>query len=125
MTPEQTLTLVRFAAAACPQQAIDEYTPDAWHELLADLQYDDCRAAVVSLGRRQAFMAPAEIRAEVRRIRDDRISRTVLPAPDPALADAPREYQAALQAGIHRVASALDIGRALGAGGADDAVARR
>ena len=37
MTPTESVTLCRLAAAACPQQAIDEWTPDIWHELMMRL----------------------------------------------------------------------------------------
>lgn len=63
------MLLTRYVRACCPQQAIDEYTPDAWHDLLGDLDAADCRRAVAAVGRRQPFVAPAEIIAEVRRTR--------------------------------------------------------
>jgi hypothetical protein len=34
MTPAETFILVRAVQGACPQQKIDEYTPDMWHQLL-------------------------------------------------------------------------------------------
>lgn len=46
---------------------MDEYTPDAWHDLLGDLDLADCRAAVAAVAKRQPFVAPAEIIAEIRR----------------------------------------------------------
>lgn len=116
MTPKETVMLVRYVKACCPQQQIDEYTPDAWHDLLGDLAMNDCREAVKAVTRRQPFVAPAEIRAEVRRIRDDRLSRQVLPAPPPELADEPGRYQAALAASIQRIADGHGIERAIGAG---------
>lgn len=73
MIPTESLALTRFVRAACPQQKLDEFTPDAWHELLADLAFTDCKAAVVELAKRQPFVSPAEIRAEVRRARNERI----------------------------------------------------
>lgn len=72
MNPAESLALTRFVRAACPQQKLDEYTPDAWHELLADLTFADCKTAVVALGKQQPFISPAEIRAEVRRRRNER-----------------------------------------------------
>jgi len=104
MNRQETVALTRIVAAACPQQAIDDYTPDAWYELLDDLTFADCREAVRVIGRRQPFMAPAEIRAEVRRIRNDRIARTVLPAPPPELTDDPAAYREALAANIQAAA---------------------
>lgn len=61
------MLLTRFAQACCPQQVIDEYTPDAWHELLSDLSLEQCRAAVRAVTRRQPFVAPSEIITEVAR----------------------------------------------------------
>lgn len=74
MTPLEAAALCRFTKAVCPQQAIDEYTPDAWHELLKDLNFQDAKDAVVTVGQNQPFVAPAEIRAEVRRVRNGRLS---------------------------------------------------
>ena len=85
MTRTETVALLRIVRAVCPAQKFDEYTPDAWHELLDDLRLEDCRLAVKALGQRQVFIAPAEIRAEVRRIRRERLDRTPLPVPPPDL----------------------------------------
>lgn len=73
MTPLEATTLCRLAKAACPQQAFDEYTPDAWHEILSDLRFEDAKDALFAVTREQPFVAPAEIRAAVKRIRADRI----------------------------------------------------
>lgn len=74
MSPAEAVMLCRFAKAACPQQAFDEYTPDAWFELLNDLRFEDCKDAVVAVVKRSPFCSPSEIRAEVKRIRFKRIS---------------------------------------------------
>jgi len=60
---------VAYVNACCPQQAMDEYTPDAWHDLLGDMGLDECRAAVVAIAQRQPFVAASEIRGEVKRAR--------------------------------------------------------
>lgn len=73
MTPRETVLLCRYVKACCPQQAFDEYTPDAWQDLLGDLTLADCREAVRNVASRQPFIAPAEIRAEVRRLRTGRL----------------------------------------------------
>jgi hypothetical protein len=74
MTPLEATTLCRLAKAMCPQQAVDEYTPDAWHMLLEDARFVDAKEALVNLARRQPFVAPSEILAEVKRIRGKRIA---------------------------------------------------
>jgi len=92
MSPAEAVMLCRFAKACCPQQQFDEYTPDAWHELLGDYPFDDCKAAVTAVAKRQPFVAPAEIRAEVRRIRYRRIEEFG-PFDPPAEIEGVRDYQ--------------------------------
>jgi hypothetical protein len=86
MTPREAVKLTRYVKACCPQQAFDEYTSDAWHDLLGDLDADECTRAVAEVAKRQPFVAPAEIRAEVRRIRNERLrnSDLAIPPGDPA-----------------------------------------
>jgi len=73
MTPLEAVALCRLAKACCPQQQFDEYTADAWGELLGDLRFEDAKQALINVVRVQPFVAPAEIRAEVKRIRRQRI----------------------------------------------------
>lgn len=73
MNREQAAILCRYVKACCPQQAVDEYTPDAWHDLIGDLRFEDCREAVKAIAGRQPFVAPAEIRTEVKKIRERRL----------------------------------------------------
>lgn len=82
MTHAEAVMLCRYAKAACPQQQFDEYTPDAWSDLLADLRFDDCKAALKIIVQRQPFVAPAEIREEVARVRNKRIGEYG-PIPEP------------------------------------------
>ena len=89
MTPLESASLCRFAKACCPQQAFDEYTPDAWHELLGDLSFADCKEALTAVVRRQPFVAPAEIRFEVQQVRNRRIRAFgVMPEPPGGLSEA-------------------------------------
>ena len=46
MTPTEIVGLVRLVKALCPSQAIDEYTPDAWHLVLDDITVADAKAIV-------------------------------------------------------------------------------
>ena len=74
MNRQEAVALTRYVKACCPQQAIDEYTPNAWHDLLGDLDLAVCRQAAARVARRQPFVAPAEIRAEVRSERQQRLA---------------------------------------------------
>lgn len=84
MTPTETVQLVAFVSQISPAQKLDEFTADSWHELLDDLPFGDALAAVKRVGRRQPFIAPADIRAEVRVIRRERLDKadsTYVPPP--------------------------------------------
>jgi hypothetical protein len=90
MTHAEAVLLCRYAKAACPQQAFDQYTPDAWSDLLGDLRFIDCQEALKSVVQRQPFVSPAEIRAEVRKVRHKRIG-DFGPMPDPPSGLSPAE----------------------------------
>ena len=108
MTPPETVLLTEYVRACCPQQAIGEYTPDAWHDLLGDLSLADCKAAVAQVARRQPFVAPAEIRAEIKHARSERLRETEIPPPPPELLDNPAAYRAALRASAVAIADGRD-----------------
>lgn len=85
MNHAEAVILCRYVRAVCPQQAIDEFTPDAWSDLLAGVRFVDAKDAVRAVTSRQPFVAPAEIITEVRKIRNDRITRHPEPVPPPGL----------------------------------------
>jgi hypothetical protein len=87
----EALTLCRLVKGFCPQQAFDEYTPDAWFMVLRPYRFEDCRQAVVDLAASQVFMAPSEIIAGVKRIRGKRIAAFGPIDPPPGITDG--EYQ--------------------------------
>jgi hypothetical protein len=69
MTPTETVKLAAYVHACCPHQALDEFTADVWHDLLGDLDLNECRQAVITIARKQPFVAASDIRAEVSRTR--------------------------------------------------------
>ncbi|MEU1506473.1 hypothetical protein [Kitasatospora sp. NPDC005748] len=73
MNEDEAVILARYVRALCPQQKFDEYTPDAWYDLLQDYDLQACKQAAIELGRRQPFIAPAEIIEEVRHARAGRL----------------------------------------------------
>lgn len=46
MNKTETVLLCRYAKAMCPAQAIDEYTPDAWADVLHDVSLEEAQAAI-------------------------------------------------------------------------------
>lgn len=56
--------LTRYIKALCPQQAIDEFTPDAWHDVLAELNFEVARYAAMRIAHRQPFISPSELITE-------------------------------------------------------------
>ncbi|MCW2768360.1 MAG: hypothetical protein JWO11_4319 [Nocardioides sp.] len=68
---------------------MDEYTPDAWSDLLDDVPFDVAKAAVVRIAKRQPWVAPAEIRAEANAIWAEQqpACRAMAAVPDPAIGE--------------------------------------
>ncbi|MFQ6194856.1 hypothetical protein [Streptomyces sp. NPDC000405] len=108
MTPDETVVLTRYVRALCPQQRLDAYTPDAWHDVLGPYDLGDARQAAATVAGRQPFVSPAEIIAEIRRARAGRIRHVHGPGQSPEVPDADpddvRAYLAALRAQRTRAA---------------------
>lgn len=90
MNAKEAIALCRMVKSICPAQKFDEFTPDFWHPLLADISFDDAKDAVIGVAKRQPFIAPAEIRAQV--MITNRARARALPAvlPPRELCDDPR-----------------------------------
>jgi hypothetical protein len=115
MKPEETVVLARYVRALCPQQRFDEYTPDAWHDVLGDLPLDGARTAAATVARRQPWVSPAEIIAEYEQRRTTAavdIQGPGLPAeiPDADPDDVPA-YLAAVREQRHRGAEGQPLRR--------------
>lgn len=113
MKDTETVVLTRYVKACCPQQQFDRYTPDAWHKILGDLPFADCEAAVTELAKQQPFIAPCDIRGEVRRIREARIAAADIPPPPPELTSDLAAYNAALHAARKAAADGRDPAAAM------------
>ncbi len=66
MNSQEATALCRLVKAACPAQKFDEYTPDVWAPMLANVDFDAAQKAVVEIGKRQPWISPSDIIAEVR-----------------------------------------------------------
>jgi len=79
---QEALTICRLARAASPAQAVDEYTPDLWFEVLRGFPYADARQAVIELAGEQEWLHVSHVRTRIKRIRGARISEFG-PLPEP------------------------------------------
>ena len=116
MNAEEAGQLLAFAALYDNRKVSD---PDvmAWLKAIGDLPYADCDTAVAGhYGATTDRIMPGHIRDRVKAIRRDRIARTPLPAPDPALADKPGRYQEIIRANVERIADGMQIRNAIGGG---------
>ncbi|GGX63357.1 hypothetical protein [Streptomyces hiroshimensis] len=108
MTPDETVILTRYLRALCPQQRFDEFTPDAWHDVLGPYALGDARQAAAAIAARQPFVSPAEIITEIGRSRAARIRHVHGPGQSPEIPDADPDdvtaYLAALRAQRTRAA---------------------
>ncbi|AMW11647.1 hypothetical protein A4E84_20400 [Streptomyces qaidamensis] len=73
MTQDEAILLLEYVSAACPAQRIGEFTPDVWGELFAPYSLDEARTAVLVVARQQPFIAPADVIAEIKARRAERI----------------------------------------------------
>jgi hypothetical protein len=112
MTPDETVVLARYVRALCPQQKFDEFTPDAWHDVLGPYRLADARRAAAVVAGRQPFVSPAEIIVEIRQRRRDADADTVGPGLSPEIPDADPDdvpsYLAAIRGQRVRAASGLE-----------------
>lgn len=114
MRSAEAAMLCRWTMACCPQQKFDEFSADAWHDLLGDLEFPDCKEAVTAVARRQPFVAPSEIRAEVGRIRSKRWDDRLIVEPPPGLDQAGyldwhRRYRKAVMDGTYQPQPELQL----------------
>lgn len=65
MNKRETGMILAYVIGACPQQQVNELTPEAWHDILGHLDYRECREAARAVAARQPFVAPAEIIREI------------------------------------------------------------
>jgi hypothetical protein len=105
MNNQEVAALVRYVRATCPQQRVDEYTADAWHDVLFPFTLDEARTAIAAhIAAGNAFIAAGEIVTSIKRARADRMARHTDPTPH-ANPDDPQAYRAELLATRQAVAT--------------------
>ena len=111
MNRSEANTALRKALAYSPSQSVDQYTPDAWAEALDDIRLPDALEAIRRIGRREAegplYIEPRHIRAEVRRMRAERLDKHPQIEPPPGLS--PGEFLAWQKATRERIAAGETI----------------
>lgn len=107
MNAEEAAALCRYVKACCPQQAIDEWTPIAWADHLADYPYADAKEAAKRITAKQPFVTIAEVLEVVKRIRSKRIHDAGDLTPPPDLT--PVETAAWLKVARRRVADGEQV----------------
>lgn len=95
MNHTETLKLCRYIQALCPAQKIDQYTPDAWNDILNNITYDEAKTAIHTIAttddKRQLIIDPRMIYNQVKKQRQHRIETTT-PNPDNRPPTNPTEY---------------------------------
>ncbi|MFE2164833.1 hypothetical protein ACFXB3_07135 [Streptomyces sp. NPDC059447] len=113
MNGEEIVILTRYIRALAPQQKFDEYTADAWEDVLGDYPLEAARRAAATVARRQPFISPAEIIEVIEQQRAENASDFQgpgLPAEVPdADPDDPIAYIAALRAQRYRAADGHEL----------------
>lgn len=104
MNHTEAVILCRIVKSYCPQQHFDDYSPDAWYDLLGDLRFVDAKEAAAAIARQQPFVAPAEIRAAVRVIRNARIAQAPPSTPPEWIGDDEVAYRRWLAGERRRIA---------------------
>ena len=69
MNRTETLALTRYVQALCPAQKLDQYSSDAWHDVLGDLPIGLAKRAAAACARQKPFVSPSEIVAAAIRLR--------------------------------------------------------
>lgn len=112
------VAVFHYIQAMFPHQRFDEYTPDAWYEVLGEYDMYTVKAAVNVQATKKPFVSAAEIIAAIRDTSADRIGEFVYEPGDPD--ETPEQYLANLRRQLAQVAAgerppvlALPPGRSL------------
>jgi hypothetical protein len=114
MTSDEVWDLLELIASI-DRRKVGLTDRQVWEGLVGDLPAADAQAAVIAYYREsREWIMPADVRSRVRALRQDRLSREIVPAPPPEVTDQPGRYKAELQAGIKRIADGFSVQEAIG-----------
>lgn len=112
MIKTEAAALCRYLQACCPQQKFDQFTSDAWFDLLADMPFGLAKLAAQRVASRQPFVSPSEIIATAKAMRkavDPHITRLLDKTEGAAPADPDADWIAWCKARRERVAYLVDL----------------
>ena len=112
MIKTEVAALCRYLQACCPQQKFDQFTSDAWFDLLADMPFGLAKLAAQRVASRQPFVSPSEIIATAKAMRkavDPHITRLLDETEGAAPADPDADWIAWCKARRERVAYLVDL----------------
>lgn len=112
MIKTEAAALCRYLQACCPQQKFDQFTSDAWFDLLADMPYGLAKLAAQRVASRQPFVSPSEIIATAKAMRkavDPHITRLLDETEGAAPADPDTNWIAWCKGRRERVAYLVDL----------------
>jgi hypothetical protein len=113
VTLDETIDLLT-TAAAFDRRTVGEADAIAWHAAIGDLSFDDSRAAVVAhYTETSDWVMPAHVRARVRAMRRDRLTREIIPALPAEIADQPSRYRGELRERIREIADGHSVQHAI------------
>jgi hypothetical protein len=116
---DEWVAVYHYIQAMFPQQRFDEFTPDAWYEVLGEYDMYTVKTAVNVHAAKRPFISPAEIIAAIRDTSAERMDEFVYEPSDPD--ETPEQYLAnrrrqldAVRRGQRPAVLALPPGRPLG-----------
>lgn len=109
MILEEVKALVETVSALCPAQKTNEFTAEAWHMILADVNATSALAAVKELGTTRRFIAPSDIVTWIEQDTSGAMQKAIIPAPD-VNPDDPHAWLEAYRANVREVRRQIDAG---------------
>lgn len=103
MNLRDTAGILAMISALDSRKVYGEIDAQAWHAVIGDLRFDDCREAVIAHYRESSFsITPADVRSKVLAVRKARIGDRVAPLPpvSPEDVKAYQEWQQAWYRGV-------------------------
>lgn len=103
MELRETAGVLAMISALDSRKVYGEIDAQAWHAVIGDLRFDDCREAVIQHYRESPHsITPADVRGKVTAVRKSRIGDRIAPVPpiDPSDTASYQQWQQAWYRGV-------------------------